>query len=64
LWIELEVGDDGPRGSARDDAGRLRFFSGWLELIALIESPRANGSGTGDGSSLGWPAPSTPDRTT
>jgi hypothetical protein len=37
LWIELRTGDDGPSGTARDEVGRSRSFTGWLELIALIE---------------------------
>jgi hypothetical protein len=39
LWIELEIGSDGPSGTARDEAGRIARFSGWLELIAVIEAP-------------------------
>jgi len=41
LWIELEIGDAGPTGTARDGDGRTRAFSGWLELIATIEAPLA-----------------------
>jgi hypothetical protein len=37
LWIEFQIGDDGPSGTARDELGRSRSFTGWLELIALIE---------------------------
>ena len=39
LSIEVETGPDGPSGTARDETGRLFAFSGWLELIALIEAP-------------------------
>ncbi len=41
ISIEVETGPDGPSGTARDDSGQVFAFSGWLELIALIEGPIA-----------------------
>jgi hypothetical protein len=64
LWIELETDGAGPHGIARDDIGRSRRFSGWLELIALIESPSAEQAETADASSLDVAPPSMPERTT
>lgn len=50
LRIEVETGPDGPSGTARDEHGRTTEFSGWLELIALIEAPLpANGAHTAPG---------------
>ncbi len=43
LSIEVEIGPDGPSGSARDDEGHRVVFSGWLELIALIEARGRDG---------------------
>lgn len=39
MWIELEIGSDGPSGTAHDHEGRKASFSGWLELIAVIQTP-------------------------
>jgi hypothetical protein len=39
IWIELEIGSDGPSGTTRDRTGREASFSGWLELIAIIQTP-------------------------
>jgi hypothetical protein len=38
LWIELAHDESGPHGLARNITRREQRFSGWLELIALIES--------------------------
>jgi hypothetical protein len=61
LWIELETDTAGPHGVARDGAGRSRRFSGWLELIALIESPSAERTQPSGGSSRDAEPPSMPD---
>ncbi len=60
LWIELENSETGPPGVARDDAGRARRFSGWLELIALIE-PGEERRHVDAGSSRDLAHPSTPE---
>ncbi len=61
LWIELENSETGPQGVARDDAGRARRFSGWLELIALIESSGEERRHVVAGSSRDLAHPSTPE---
>jgi hypothetical protein len=37
--LQVEMGPHGPSGTARDETGRLTAFSGWLQLIALLEAP-------------------------
>jgi hypothetical protein len=39
MWIELEIGSDGPSGTACDQTGSKASFSGWLELIRVIQTP-------------------------
>jgi hypothetical protein len=41
LDVALERGGDQIRGTVDDGDGRLREFSGWLELMSAFDSARA-----------------------
>jgi hypothetical protein len=45
--LTIEVGSDPISGSVRVNEGVPQQFSGWIELVAAIESARDTGSSAG-----------------
>ncbi len=44
--VEVRFHGKGVAGTVAPDAGRAAPFSGWLELLALLEDPTAHGAPT------------------
>lgn len=44
--IEVRADGDGIAGTVSSDGGRVAPFSGWLELLALLEVPTEHGTPT------------------
>jgi hypothetical protein len=52
MQLSIEIGSDPIAGSVSVGDGATQDFSGWIELVATIESARHNGS-SGIDESLG-----------
>jgi hypothetical protein len=47
MQLSIEIGSEPISGSVRVDAGAPQEFSGWIELVAAIESARHQGATNG-----------------
>ncbi len=47
MQLSIEIGSEPIRGSVAVDHGAPQEFSGWIELVAAIESARHTGASNG-----------------
>jgi hypothetical protein len=55
LTLDVDPGSSPLSGSLRDDAGDMRRFVGWMELVSVLQAllePTAQNQGAADGTSV------------
>lgn len=58
MQLSIEIGSEPIAGSVSVESGAPEHFSGWIELVAAIESARSNGASGGDESLGAFPGAS------